>query len=124
MALAPRPHHPAQRRRMAPLNPRGGRPRTRLVRHVHQRDVMCHLCGEPLRKDLRNTNHPLEPTVDEIIPISKGGDPLDPTNCRAACRICNTSRNNRDLTDKVRARCRELSLMHRRAEQGPAIRPW
>lgn len=106
---------------MTPLNPRAGRPRTRLVRHVHSRDTHCHLCGLLLRTDLRGTNHPLAPTVDELVPISKGGDPLDPTNCRAACRCCNTSRNNRDLTPEVLARCRTLSLSHRRTA---TIRAW
>lgn len=106
---------------MAPLNPRGGRPRTRLVKLVHERDHLCHLCKLPLRTDLRNTGHPLEPTVDEVIPISKGGDPLDPTNCRAACRCCNTSRGARDLTAEVHARCRTLSMSHRRS---PTVRAY
>lgn len=106
---------------MAPLNPRGGRPRTRLVHHVHQRDTHCHLCGFPLATQYRNTNHPLEPTVDELVPISKGGDPLDPANCRAACRCCNTSRGARDLTLEVYARCRSISASHRNVV---TVRAW
>lgn len=96
-----------------PLNPRGGRPRARLVNLVHDRDTHCHLCHLPLIKGLRGTNHPLAPTVDELVPIIKGGDPLDPDNCRAACRCCNTSRGPKSLTSEVYARCRKLSLSHR-----------
>lgn len=109
---APRPRHapaaPGQ-----PLNPRGGRPRTRLVNLVHERDTHCHLCRLPLIKELRGTNHPLAPTVDELVPIIRDGDPLDPDNCRAACRCCNTSRGPKPLTPEVYARCRTLSLSHR-----------
>ena len=109
---APRPNRmPAQPGQ--PLNPRGGRPRTRLVNLVHERDTHCHLCHLPLIKGLRGTNHPLAPTVDELVPIVKGGAPLDPDNCRAACRCCNTSRGPKKLTPEVYARCRTLSLSHR-----------
>ena len=28
--------------------------------------------------------------VDHIVPLADGGAPYDPTNCRAACRWCNS----------------------------------
>lgn len=31
-------------------------------------------------------------TVDHILPMSRGGAPLDPANLQAACRHCNTSK--------------------------------
>ena len=31
--------------------------------------------------------------VDHIVPLSEGGRRLDPTNCRAACKHCNSKRN-------------------------------
>jgi 5-methylcytosine-specific restriction endonuclease McrA len=31
--------------------------------------------------------------VDHIVPLAAGGEPLDPSNLRAACRSCNGSRH-------------------------------
>lgn len=31
--------------------------------------------------------------VDHIVPLSRGGAKYDPSNCRAACPPCNTSRS-------------------------------
>lgn len=33
--------------------------------------------------------------VDHIVPLSRGGGKFDPSNCRASCCTCNTSRGNR-----------------------------
>jgi len=47
--------------------------------------------------------HPMSFVVDEIVPVSKGGDPLDFANTRPAHWICNarrgdgTRRNNNAL---------------------------
>ena len=106
---------------MAPLNPRSGRPYSRLTAHIHERDTHCHLCGLPVIKGLRGTTAPLAPTVDHLTPIAHGGDPLDPSNCRLACRVCNTSRGTNDA--QVRARCLELSMRHRQPV-APRIRRW
>ena len=38
----------------------------------------------------------LEPTIDHVIPLSKGGM-HDPTNIVAACRSCNSKKHNRIL---------------------------
>lgn len=35
--------------------------------------------------------------VDHIQPLSKGGAKYDPSNCRAACKHCNTSRGDSGL---------------------------
>ena len=108
---------------MVTANPRAGRPRSRLVRLVHERDSYCHLCGLPVDFALKGSNHPLAPTVDEVVPIVRGGDPLDPDNCRLACRCCNTSRGAKPITAAVRARCRALSLMHR-GQVTPTVIEW
>jgi 5-methylcytosine-specific restriction endonuclease McrA len=34
-------------------------------------------------------------TVDHVIPIAKGGDPISPDNLVAACRRCNSSKGSR-----------------------------
>ena len=108
---------------MAPLNPRGGRPRTRLVRHVHQRENRCHLCGLEVDMGL-DPNHPLGRSVDELVPIADGGDPLDPTNCRLAHRCCNSCRGRRPITVAIRQRCRELVRQHLGQHPAPTVRPW
>jgi 5-methylcytosine-specific restriction endonuclease McrA len=38
---------------------------------------------------------PMSFEVDELIPVSRGGDPLDRANVDAAHRICNQRKGNR-----------------------------
>ena len=47
-------------------------------------------------------NHPLAGEVDEIIPVSRGGDPLARDNCRLLHRqrICNQRRGNGTRTPR------------------------
>lgn len=39
----------------------------------------CPICGQPLDTSLR-TPHPMSVSIDEIIPISKGGNPYQLSN--------------------------------------------
>lgn len=48
----------------------------------------CHLCWQPIDYSLP-PGHPMSFEVDEIVPVSKGGDPLDFANTQPAHRICN-----------------------------------
>ena len=41
--------------------------------------------------------------LDEIIPVSRGGDPFDPDNVQPAHRICNERRGNK-LMDATKTR--------------------
>lgn len=53
----------------------------RVRRLVLERDGWtCRYCGRPAQ------------TVDHVEPVSRGGDPLDPENCVAACGSCNYSK--------------------------------
>lgn len=52
----------------------------------------CGICGRPVAKDLP-PHLPGSPEIDEIIPVSKGGNPYDRTNCRLTHRACNVGRN-------------------------------
>lgn len=54
----------------------------------------CAICGKPIDKSLK-TPHPYSAEVDEIIPVSKGGDPLDIRNCQLVHRICNQRKGNK-----------------------------
>lgn len=57
----------------------------------------CAICGKPVDKTLK-TPHPMSAEVDELIPISHGGDPYSFTNCRLTHRRCNRLKS--DKTDE------------------------
>lgn len=48
----------------------------------------CSLCGKPIDYALP-AGHPMAFEVDEIVPVSRGGDPLDFDNTQPAHRVCN-----------------------------------
>jgi len=48
---------------------------------------VCSMCGCKLEG--------FNATADHIVPLAQGGDPLDVTNLRAACRSCNSSKGKR-----------------------------
>lgn len=53
----------------------------------------CHLCGQPVNKNLSGL-HPLGPTLDHLQPLSRGGSMLDRSNARLAHRRCNSKRSD------------------------------
>lgn len=58
----------------------------------------CHLCKRKCRRSttyLANSRvlHPLSPTIDHLIPLSKGGT-HEPANCRTACFQCNSRKSD------------------------------
>ena len=55
--------------------------------------TICGICGKPVDFSYR-APHPLSPTVDHIIPISKGGHPSDIDNLQLAHRCCNRQKSN------------------------------
>lgn len=56
---------------------------------------ICGICGKPVDKSIPYPL-PLSPTVDHIIPVSKGGHPSDISNLQLAHRCC-----NRQKSDKI-----------------------
>lgn len=71
----------------------------------------CHICGQPIDYSLttyvdptdgREKRHPMSFELDELVPVSKGGDPLDPGNVAPAHRVCNQMRGNRDMAPRPR----------------------
>ena len=57
---------------------------------VLQRDnFRCHYCGVPASQ--------AELTPDHVIPVSKGGAELDPSNLVASCHECNTGKMAKTL---------------------------
>lgn len=79
-------------------NPRrqNGARRTKLRRRVADEGAPCHLCGKPIDYTLP-AGHPMSFELDEIIPVSRGGDPLARENVAPAHRICNQRRGNKML---------------------------
>lgn len=77
-------------------NPRraNGWRRDQLRRRVLAAYDLCAICGQPVDKTLR-TPHPLSAEVDELIPVSRGGDPLNFSNCRLVHRRCNRLKSNK-----------------------------
>lgn len=75
---------------MAKANPRrsNGSARTALRRGVAAMGLPCALCGRPIDYSLP-PGHPMSYELDEIVPVSRGGSPLDPSNVQPAHRICN-----------------------------------
>lgn len=55
-------------------------------------------CYQPIDRRIRGRQR-WAPSVDMIIPWSKGGDPMDPRNLRPAHYGCNSRRSNRDLPE-------------------------
>lgn len=67
------------------------------VRSIYERDgYKCQLCGgQVLSKAAYRKRdgkiHPRSPTIDHIVPMSKGGN-HEPVNCQTACFSCNTKK--------------------------------
>lgn len=55
--------------------------------------TICGICGKPVDFSYKNP-HPLAPTVDHIIPVSKGGHPTDISNLQLAHRCCNRAKSD------------------------------
>ena len=56
--------------------------------------TVCGICGQPVDFDFKFP-HPLSPTVDHIVPVSKGGHPSALENLQLAHRGCNREKSNK-----------------------------
>lgn len=111
-----------------------GTRRTKLRKRVAELGLPCHLCGRPIDytlttwtdpKDGRVTRHPMSFELDEIVPVSKGGDPLDFENVAHAHRICNQRRGNRPVEAarrEARRACGGKTAARLAQDDGPAKR--
>ena len=81
---------------MGRANPRSanGHRRRQLRARVLAAYDTCAICGQPVDKALRSP-HPMSAEVDEIIPVSRGGDPLAWDNVRLTHRRCNRLKSNK-----------------------------
>lgn len=80
-------------------NPRvsNGARRREIRRWVLATQDVCGICGLPVDKTLP-AGLPLSPEVDEIIPVSKGGSPIDKRNVQLAHRLCNQRKGAKILS--------------------------
>ena len=81
---------------MASTNPRYAQyqKRVNLRNRVRAMGLPCALCGQPIDYSLPS-RHPLSFELDEIVPISRGGSPVDEENVQPAHRICNQRKGNK-----------------------------
>ena len=112
MALAPRPHRPAQRSRPAVSTSLKGHRRRQVLAHHRASGAPCHLCGLPIDLSLDPQRHPLAFCVDELVPRKHHGDPLDLTNTAPSHRLCNGKRGTKPITEELRNACRTAVLTH------------
>ncbi|MGW0795175.1 HNH endonuclease [Streptomyces sp. NPDC002692] len=76
-------------------NLRNGRRYRRLVSWQKALGLPCWICGHNIPPNVDGRTHPLAFTLDHYVPLSRGGDLLDPANARSAHRRCNSARGNR-----------------------------
>ena len=86
-------------------NPRraNGHRRTELRRWLRAQGLPCHICGMPIDYSLP-PGDPMSFEVDEIVPVSRGGSPLDRDNVAPAHRLCNQRRGNKPVDAPARSR--------------------
>ena len=77
-------------------NPRrtNGSRRNKIIARWRAIGDPCHLCGQAIDYTLP-PGHPMSFEVDEIVPVSRGGDPYDFDNTQPAHRRCNQAKGNR-----------------------------
>lgn len=92
---------------MSKSNPRSknGNARRKLRARLRAEGRGCWICrafGRPdhIDYDLPST-HPGAFEVDELIPVSKGGSPIDYSNLDATHRRCNEWRGNRSVQEVI-----------------------
>lgn len=60
---------------------------------IFAQQKVCGICGRPCDTTGNYVfPHPLSPTLDHIIPVSKGGDPTDISNLELAHLMCNRAK--------------------------------
>lgn len=59
-------------------------------------ESICAICGRPVDMGLKAPD-PMAPTVDHIIPVSKGGHPSDINNLQLAHWICNRMKSDKPI---------------------------
>jgi 5-methylcytosine-specific restriction endonuclease McrA len=77
-------------------------------KRIYATQTICGICGRPVNFDLKYP-HPLSPTIDHIIPVSKGGHPSDIDNLQLAHRCCNRAKSDKLVERRTESREATLS---------------
>lgn len=73
---------------------------------------VCAICGKPVDFKLK-APAPMSPTVDHIVPISRGGHPSDISNLQLAHWICNRMKSNQIANQKYCSAVAEAAISNR-----------
>ena len=92
---------------MSKRNPRRTYRRDVLWKRVRALGLPCWICGLPIDYGAPSKT-PLSFELDELVPVSKGGDPADMANTAPAHRCCNQWRSDRSVSavERIRAEVR------------------
>lgn len=71
---------------------RSGAPWAKLRAQVFAEETHCWWCRKYVNQGLPRS-HPMGRTVDHVVELWQGGDPLDRANCRLAHRKCNSAKS-------------------------------
>lgn len=79
-------------------NPRyaNGARRRALAARVKAMGMPCWICGLPI-DPMRKAGDPLSFELDELVPVSKGGSPVDFENTAGSHRACNQWRGDKSM---------------------------
>ena len=66
---------------------------------IYATQTICAICGKPVDFSLKFPD-PMSPTVDHVIPISKGGHPSDLQNLQLAHLSCNRGKADKVINKK------------------------
>ena len=89
---------------------RNGNRRRKLRARLKALGNPCAICGMPIDYSL-SAGDPMSFEVDEIIPVSLGGDELDWNNLQAVHRICNEKKRKQDRLYPRNAKRKEQSIV-------------
>lgn len=70
-----------------------GNARRKLRARIKAQGLPCALCGKAIDYSLP-AGHPYSFELDEIVPVSLGGSPIDSSNVQPAHRVCNQIKSN------------------------------
>jgi hypothetical protein len=67
---------------------------------IYRGDI-CHICGKVIDLNLK-APHPGAYELDDILPVSQGGDPLSEANLASSHSLCNKKRQNKPIAVAIR----------------------
>lgn len=82
-----------------------GHRRRQVTARVYAEEDVCALCGLLVDKALPTLDpqtggpHPMAKSIDEDVPVSRGGSPHDRSNCHLMHRKCNRWKSDRTLAE-------------------------